>query len=456
MKNNKSLKFILRYISTIVLITSIVILLNYLLIIYFARYSPYTEEPVKTVKNIAREMGENNNTLSLETSRMIKSKNIWVQLIDEKGNVIYSNNTPKDTSNYYSLKDIAVAAKGYLNDYPIFLWECKENLVMLGYPKNSIEKYNWFIPLNSKGSIPTTFLYIILFNIGIIVILSMVLGRILNRPLGNLVKGVFDLKEEKKVYLKEKGIYKDLAKSINETSEIIMDKNNKIKLRNNAIESWISAITHDVRTPLSMILGYSAMIEDDKTLSSEVHEEARIITENSIRLRELITNLNLATSLQYNMQPLTLSTIRLSHVAREAMASCINSGILQKCSSDIVVKDETIAAKIDKKLILRAIINIITNSSKHNKEGCSIVITIPKTINDSSYVSIIISDDGSGISEEKINKINEENYFHNSIIQNHGLGLVIVRSIMESHNGKIIVENRKDKGLNVILKFPKT
>lgn len=128
---NKSLKFILRYISTIVLITLVVILLNYLMIVYFVRYSPYTEEPIKTVKNIAIEMNENSNTLSLETSKMIKSKNIWVQLIDKNGHVIYSNNTGKDIPNYYSLKDIAVASKGYINDYPIFLWECKENLVIL-------------------------------------------------------------------------------------------------------------------------------------------------------------------------------------------------------------------------------------------------------------------------------------------------------------------------------------
>ncbi|MEA4828017.1 sensor histidine kinase [Clostridium sp. JNZ J1-5] len=452
---NKSLKFILRYISTIVLITLVVILLNYLMIVYFVRYSPYTEEPIKTVKNIAIEMNENSNTLSLETSKMIKSKNIWVQLIDKNGHVIYSNNTGKDIPNYYSLKDIAVAAKGYINDYPIFLWECKENLVILGYPKKSIDKYNWFIPSNSKNAAPRTFIYIILFNVGIIVIVSICLSRILNRPLEKLIKGVFDLKREKKVCLMEKGIYKDLAKSINETSKLIIDKNNKIKLRNKAIENWIAAISHDVRTPLSMILGYSAMIEEDDTLSEEVHSEAKIITENSIRLRELIANLNLATSLQYNMQPLSLSSVRLSNIAREAMASCINSGILQNCSTDIIIEDESIAVMGNKNLILRAVINIITNSAKYNKEGCNITVTVPKITTDSIYASIMISDDGSGILQDKVDKINEDDYFYTQIDQKHGLGLIIVRSIVEAHNGELVIKNRKDKGVTVILKIPK-
>ncbi|WML32689.1 ATP-binding protein [Clostridium sp. OS1-26] len=453
MKNN-GFKFILGYISTIVCITLIVVILNYLGFIYFVRNSPYIKEPTKTVKNIAQELRENNNQLSSKTIEMIKNNGMWVQLVNESGEVIYNCNKPENINNHYSIKDIAILSKSYLKDYPVFLWESKENLVILGYPKSSIQKYNLVIPSNTKNAEPTIYIYIISLNIVILIMLSIGLIRVLNKPLNRLIKGIFSLKEEKKTGLKEKGIYKDLAKSINETSELIIDKNNKIKLRNNAIENWITAVSHDVRTPLSMILGYSAMIEEDDTLPEEVRSEAKIITENSLRLRELIANLNLATSLQYNMQPLTLSTVRLSNIAREAMVSCINSGILQNYSTDIIIEDENVTVMVDKSLILRAVINIITNSAKHNKEGCSITVNVPKAAADSMYASIVVSDDGSGISQEQIDKINKDDYFYTQVNQKHGLGLIIVRSIIDAHHGKFIIENRKDKGVAVTLRIP--
>lgn len=453
MKNN-GFKFILGYISTIVCIALIVVILNYLGFIYFVRNSPYIKEPTKTVKNIAQELRENNNQLSSKTIEMIRSNGMWVQLVNESGEVIYNCNKPEDINNYYSIKDIAILSKSYLKDYPVFLWESKENLVILGYSKNTVQKYNLVIPSNTKNAEPAIYIYIISLNIIILIILSIGLTRVLNKPLNSLIKGIFSLKEEKKTGLKEKGIYKDLAKSINETSKLIIDKNNKIKLRNNAIENWITAVSHDVRTPLSMILGYSAMIEEDDTLPEEVRSEAKIITENSLRLRELITNLNLATSLQYNMQPLTLSIVRLSNIAREAMASCINSGILQNYSTDIIIEDENITVMVDKSLILRAVINIITNSAKHNKEGCSITVTVPEAADDSMYASIVISDTGSGISQEQIDKINKDDYFYTQANQKHGLGLIIVRSIIDAHHGKFIIGNRKDKGVTVTLRIP--
>jgi signal transduction histidine kinase len=450
---NSSLKFILRYIATIVLVVSIVIALNYGSIIYFTRYSSYIKEPTKLVEDIAKELSENKNELSDKTSEIIKNNDIWVQLISPSGEVIYSNNKPKDIGNYYSIKDIAVLSKSYLNDYPVFLWESDKNLVILGYPKNSIEKYNFFIPSNFKDSKLTSFLYIILLNIGVTVILSIVLVKVLNKPLTKLIKAVFSLKEEKEVSLNEKGIYKDLAKSINETSKIIIDKNNKIKLKNNAIEGWIASISHDVRTPLSMVLGYSAMIEEDNEMSKETREQAKIITENSIRIKELVTNLNLATSLQYNMQPLKIEELRVGDLVREAIANCINSNVIKSSSIDIFIEDEGATILADKDLILRSIINLIINSVNHNKEGCNITVTVPKVDKD-HYAIIIISDNGCGISEEKINKINNENTFYNKEKKNHGLGLIIVKSILEAHNGSFLIENGKEKGAVVTLKIP--
>lgn len=453
---NKSLKVISNYIISIVVIALVIIILNYAFILYFTRFSSYVNEPNKIVKAIAEEMNGKNNKLSEDTMQIIKGNNLWVQLVNSNGKVIYGYNNPRDIQKYYSLKDIAKLSRNYLEDYPVFVWESGENLVILGYPKDSISKYNWFIPTNNKNSIPMTIVSIILLNVIIIILLSTCLGRIFSRPIAQLIDGIFSLKHEKDVVLKEKGIYKDLAQSINETSRSIMDKNGKNKLRDNAIKNWINAISHDVRTPLSMILGYSAMLEEDNTLSREACEGVKIITENSLRLREIIANLNLATSLQYNMQPLNLKHVKISNLVRKAIASSIKSGVLQNCSIEVVIEDEEEVVLIDEKLMIRAIMNIIINSATHNKNGCDVKVKVKEVKNNEPYVTIIISDNGCGISKDKIRNINEQKDINTLINKEHGLGLIIVKNIIESHNGKFTIKNGENAGVIVWIKIPKT
>lgn len=346
-------------------------------------------------------------------------------------------------------------SKSYFKDYPIFLWQIKENLLIMGYPKNSMDKYNLHIPSNVKNSVPIIYIYIIILNTVILTILTIGLNRVLNKPLNRLIKGIFSLKFEKETSLKEKGIYKDLADSINEISKIIVDKIKKIKLRNHAIENWIAAISHDVRTPLSMILGYSAMIKDDDSLPKEVREEAKIITENSLRIKELVTNLNLATSLQCNMQPLTLSIVKLTDVVNEAITSCKNSGIVRNCNTEIIIEDEDITVMVDRGLMLRALINIITNSVNYNKEGCSIKAVVPKECTKSKHATIVISDNGTGIPQDRLDIINGDGGYQKAMNKRQGLGLIIVRSIMNVHHGKLSIENGMEKGVNVTLRIPK-
>ncbi|SHJ95793.1 Signal transduction histidine kinase [Clostridium amylolyticum] len=451
--NNKSMKIIVRYIIRIIFIVFIVLAINYSLFLFIIRYSPMAKEPTTTVKIIAEELNGDNKQLTDKTTKVIQKNNLWVQLVNASGYVIYSYNEPDDIYNYYSINDIAKLSKSYLNDYPVYLWESGRNLVILGYPKNTISKYNWFIPTNVINNLPLTLVVIMLMNLIITIILSIILSRKLTKPLGNIIKAISSLKEEQEVKLKEKGIFKDLAENINETSEIIRDKNHKIKLRDTAVSNWLTGISHDIRTPLSMILGYSALMEGDATLSEEVHSQARIITENAVRLSDLITDLNLASSLQYQLIPLNLSLVKLSSIARKAVAKGVNSGILKNSSIDLIIQDESASALLDEALFLRAIINLIANSAKHNKQGCNITVTVPNT-NEYDYVSIIVSDNGSGIPKDKIERINGYDYFNAWINKSNGLGLVIVKSIIETHHGQMVIESEKGKGTTIVIRIP--
>lgn len=93
-----------------------------------------------------------------------------------------------------------------------------------------------------------------------------------------------------------------------------------MKARDEARSNWISGISHDIRTPLSMILGYASEMEDNSDLPKEQRHQSGIIRRQGEKLRSLVSDLNLVSMLEYEMQPLHLKDIRLSVLARQVVA----------------------------------------------------------------------------------------------------------------------------------------
>lgn len=443
MFKNKATSITIRYIFIIIFVALIMISLNFIFIGFLINDKP-SEQPYKIVESLSEEFKKNQNDLSSNSEVMLDKNNLWVQLINSSGDVIYSKNVPQNIQKHYSITDIAKISKSYLKEYPIFVWESDKNLVILGYPKNSITRYNSYFYSESFTRYVIGF---IVLNFAITGLFAIIFGRRVTRPLNNLINGIFSLKEGKEILLEEKGIYKDLSNSIHETSAAIEEKNK-------AIKNWISGISHDARTPLSMILGYSGVIEDDDSLPAETRSQAKIITENAIRFRDLISNLNLATMLQYDMEPLELCQVKLSNVARESMASCINSGVLKNYSSEVII-EEDVEVMIDKKLFERAIVNLIVNSVTHNSKACHVRVVVPKISKESEFASIIAEDDGCGVSKEEQEWLKKKDFSHLAMNETHGLGFVIVKSIVTAHNGYIDIESIKGEGMKVTISIPK-
>ena len=332
------------------------------------------------------------------------------------------------------------------------MWESGENLVMLGYPRNTMMKYYWSFPTHSIGSFPMTLLLLGVFNLLITIGLSVFLTRRITNPLSNIAEGIALLEEEKEVELHERGVFEGLAQSINHTSRLIHEKNHKLRLRDTAVSNWLTGISHDIRTPLSMVLGYSGLMEEDPDLPEATRGQAKIITEKTVRMKNLIENLNLAHSLQYQLMPLSLQPIRLSNIARKAMTECVNTGILQNHPYEIRIEDECVSALLDEALFLRAMINLISNSAKHNREGCTITIAVPPSEN--KVACLMISDTGMGISRDVIGRLNQQDYLSAWTKQSHGLGLIIAKSIVEVHQGHLTIETINGRGTVITIRLP--
>ena len=152
--------------------------------------------------------------------------------------------------------------------------------------------------------------------------------------------------------MSENGIFKEVAKNINTTSVSIERKNQIIKQRDTARSNWISGVSHDIRTPLSVILGYSEELFSET--DGENKEKAKIITEQTLKIKKLIEDLNLVSSLEYDMQPNRKKEIKICTLIRNIVTDILNSGLSDKYSIELNLNCENAVIMGDEPLLERA------------------------------------------------------------------------------------------------------
>lgn len=373
----------------------------------------------------------------------IISPDCWCILINESGDIVWSHNKPDDIPQHYSINDVARMTHWFLNDYPVYVRTEDYGLLVLGMPKKSVGKYDMIYSMKWFDTLPRRIIYILAFNLCLAALLAFIIGLSLYRKLYTLTNGINDLRREKSVFLKERGIFKDLAKNINHTSEAIIRKNEALASRDKARSNWISGISHDIRTPLSVIMGYSE--ELSKYGEPDSCRKATTITEQSIKIKRLIDDLNLISSLEYDMQPSKRNRIKLCPLIRRIITDIINSGLSEQFEIELELRDEAAAVSADEHLLERAVFNLINNSIKHNKNGCKISIS---EYSDSGAVYLNISDNGSGVPNTVLENISEIPKTA------HGIGLPMAYKIIRVHGGRFTAEN--NNGFTAKIELPKS
>lgn len=245
----------------------------------------------------------------------------------------------------------------------------------------------------------------------------------------------------------------EIAESVNKASNILSKQNE-------ARANWISGVSHDIRTPLSMIMGYAERIAQSKEASASIKEQAEIVRNQSVKIKELVQDLNLVSQLEYEMQPLHLEVIRLSKLIRSYAAELLNSGISDIYTIEIEIAEnaENVVLEGDARLILRAISNLVQNSIKHNPDGCKICLELEYTKKYAKNCLILsVTDDGVGISPEKRCELEKKPHYMESTDERldlrHGLGLLIVQQIVSAHKGTMQIVDAVPHGCKTSLTF---
>lgn len=184
---------------------------------------------------------------------------------------------------------------------------------------------------NLIANLPKTVLSVLAINIALIFIIYVIANSKLLKSVKPIVSGIQALSTNEEVHLREKGLLSELAVNINKTSDILQTQNRQLRKKETARANWIAGVSHDIRTPLSMVMGYAGQLENDMQLSEDNRKKATVIVRQSERMRNLINDLNLASKLEYNMQPIKpIKKQNLIAVIRQVVVDFINMNIDEK------------------------------------------------------------------------------------------------------------------------------
>ena len=220
------------------------------------------------------------------------------------------------------------------------------------------------------------------------------------------------------------------------------------QLRANLLRS----ISHDLRTPLTSISGNAGVLmANGEGLGTEKCKQLyTAIYDDSLWLINLVENLLSVTRIEDGTMQLKLT----AELVDEAVAEAVRHISRQSAEHHIIIRqqEDFLLAKMDARLIVQVIINIVDNAVKYTPKGSTITITTRK---EGKWAAVEIADDGPGIPDDAKPRIFDMFYTagaHSADSRRSlGLGLALCKSIINAHGGEIAVAYKRPSG--TILSF---
>ena len=259
-------------------------------------------------------------------------------------------------------------------------------------------------------------------------------------------------------------LYEDLRKSHAELEERVKERtqelfkaNEQLVKLNKMKSDFVSAVSHELKTPLTSIKGYAALVRDGKLgpLTSEQAERLEKINRHTDYLANLITDLLDIARIEAGRMQMQIKSVRLSRLV-DATADLLASQIKEKDLTLTVKIPETLPLlQADEDRLQRVFVNLLSNAVKFTPPKGTITVEAVPT---DQAVQIHVSDTGVGIGSQDIPKIFSEFFRADNPINRErkgtGLGLVLVKRIVEAHGGRIGVTSEPGKGTTFSFTLP--
>ena len=312
----------------------------------------------------------------------------FAMLLDNGGNILWSEFLPKELQKNYTLQDVAKFTRYYLEDYPVRTYVVPEGLLIIGQKKEQIWKYTLEYDENAV------------------------------RNLIELLPLLF------------------LANAVILVSVPIWIQKKRAKQKEEERTEWIAGVSHDIRTPLAIVLGNAEMIAAT-TESEEIKDRALRIEKQGLRLRRLVENLNLFSKLSFGYGNLEKEKIQVSRFLRKTITEMRNQTEDERVQFTLDIQEDLqgLVLGFNENLMERALMNLLYNAVQHNPEGCEITVKLYQ--DEKAHVFLQVEDNGCGLEKAALKRLNKKNYEWEPSTGQHGLGLKIVKQVISRHRWKV-------------------
>ena len=458
----KSRKNSLRYkiwLYLIIFSFSILIFLWLFQVIFLDAYYKWykTNELIATAEKIGTTFTSENYEEMLD--KISHDNGVCIELI-QNGKLSYLSNTfnrgclaaTKDTYNY---KKDFIESDNTSTRYTIKNPQFNNQTLILAFKLN--ENTSMFVsaslePLDATVKIlQSQLFYVTLLVILLSLLVSYFISKIISNPIikinkkaSQLAKGNYDIKFENSE-----------IEEINELSSTLNYACSELSKTEDLRRELMANVSHDLKTPLTMIKAYAELIKDVTYKNKEkMDNNLNVIIEETDRLNLLVNDILELSSLQannkLNMEEFDLNELIKSIIKRYDIWNEVEKyNIKYKETKNIIVK-------ADKKRLEQVIYNLINNAINYTGDDKTVIIKV-KASDEKIRVEII--DTGKGIEEKDLKYIWDKYYkvdkTHSRVQVGTGIGLSIVKNILENHNFNYGVESIINKGTTFYFEIPK-
>jgi two-component system sensor histidine kinase BaeS len=293
----------------------------------------------------------------------------------------------------------------------------------------------------------------------IALMLGVLLSRTLTRPIRELTQATHAVSQgdlSQQVPVRSSDELGELAQAFNKMSS-------ELSRSVNARKQMTADIAHELRTPLSLILGHAEAVHDGVLLPTR--ENFEIIREEATRLEHLVNDLRILSLADAGELSISLQTVEPQRLLQDVASTYQYQAQRKNITLDLDIASPLSSIEVDPGRMTQVLTNILDNALHHTPEGKKIVLSA-RAVDD--QIELAIQDSGPGLTKEDLERIFDRFYRTDTSRQREGavpggsgLGLAIAKSIVQAHGGQLSAESNitsiqeTGKGLKVIITLPK-
>ncbi|GAB6168014.1 HAMP domain-containing sensor histidine kinase [Clostridium carnis] len=402
----------------------------------------YMQSEVENIVSQLKEIGniENKGVIEDILKGNIRSKS-KVYITDLDGKILYTvNGDVQEKLDIYAVID---KSNSNVSDggekvviYPVLIGSSRIYVIYSKIPTPYIAQDNYVVE--------NSFLALVLSVLVFISIFIIITNKKM-KYIEEIAKGVRIISQGDLSYrIEEKGKdeIKNLAENINVMAKEIETRIQGERRAEKTKGELITNVSHDLRTPLTSVMGYIGLIKEKKYENEEVmNEYLNIAFNKSNQLKELIEDLFEYTKLNNNGIQLNKTKVNISEFLSQLIEEYIP--IFEENNLNIVKKfvDDESFVEVDGSKMVRVFENLFSNAVKYSFKPGEIIVS---SYESNGFVNVVIRNRGEHISKEKVERLFDRFYrvdeARNSNTKGSGLGLAISKNIVELHEGRIWAE----------------